>query len=202
MVNLDIIIPTCKSADTLTSEILDIKSTRVSSGQLLVTGKPISAACNRNIGLIQSNTDIVIMCDDDIMGFFPGWDSVLIQPLLDNPDVIMVSARIINRDGTVAKVMGAELAMNDEPYTLAEKDRILSACIAFRKTELLYDENYIGSGFEDTDYCKQLKIKFPAAKFLVNNLCKLIHINEAKNQSGKFWEHNMNYYISKWGKDW
>ncbi len=167
--------------------------------KLFASCKIASAATNRNICLEQGGSEIIIMIDDDIQGFFHGWAHYLIKPLLD-PWIGMVSARLFNVNGTVQKTCMHNDALSPELITLTpEPNRIMpSAAIAFRRTNLRFDENFLGSGWEDTDFCRQYWQKFPNCKFVVTNACKLVHRNEMKSQ-GVHWARNKEYFKKKWG---
>ena len=191
---VDIIIPTCKKLSDITWLIDRVQSTRASRGQLICTCTDGSAAQNRNRGLDLSNTDIVIMLDDDIADLHDGWDMKLAHPLIVFPDYMMVSARIMNRDGlTPARVHGAAKEHNEPGLFQAENNSTLSACIAIMKTELRYDERFRGSGWEDTAYCLALTRHYPTGKIMINNDCRVVHLNEMKNQTSN-WQHNLNLY--------
>lgn len=194
--SISIVIPTCKSEKDIKPLVDSVVSTITSSGQVIATCRYLSAACNRNIGLNAVKHEFVIMIDDDVTGFFEGWDRALIQPLLDDPAIVYVSARLLNSDGTMQGAMGACFDVS-KPYVKVPSAP--SAAVAFRLSNIRFDESYIGSGFEDTDYCRQLTKNYPHGYFVINNNCRLTHQNEMKNQTGRFWEHNKNNFIRKWG---
>jgi glycosyltransferase involved in cell wall biosynthesis len=173
MSGLSICIPTFKKNE---KQIKDIR--RTSNAEVVVSDQEGSAAFNRNYCLEKAKGDIIIMVDDDITGFFPGWDEVLIKPLED-PSVSIVSARLntpMMYDGT-------------------EFNIVPSACIAFRKTGIRFDENFVG-GFEDTDFCKQMEQAHPSKHTVINEECKLIHLNEKKRQH---MTEARKVFVKKWG---
>lgn len=43
------------------------------------------------------------------------------------------------------------------------------------------DERYIGSGYDDGDFCNQLRVKIPHVKFAIHNEVRVIHKHEQKN---------------------
>ncbi len=194
---LTICIPTYKTEQKVQKQIEDIKSS-VSNDQveIFASCQDGSAAYNRNWCLERASGEIIIMLDDDITGFFPRWDEVLIKPLIKDSSVSIVSARLLNRDGTPALVM-YDNQKYEPGYYPSQCKIVPAACIAFRKTSMRFDENYSGSGFEDTDFCKQMENAFPKKRTVINNDCKLIHLNEKKNQS--FMKNNRRYFVSKWG---
>lgn len=196
IVHPDIIIPTCR--DVQSDEINELTWSLFylnRDSKIIVTGIPDSAAVNRNAGLNESTSEYVVMCDDDISGFYSGWAEELIMPLLVSPDIIYVSARLCNPNGTLQVVMGGRY---DTETPIIDVSSAPSACVAFRKTDLRFDENFIGSGWEDTDFVRQLKQRFPHGRIVINNLVRMRHKNEMKNQLGENYQKNRDYYNKKW----
>ena len=83
------------------------------------------------------------MVDDDITGFFPGWSSLMVAPLAD-PNILYVSARLMNECGTPQMVMGFS---KNIMLPHVEVNNAPSACIAFRNDGMRFWEEYKGSGF-------------------------------------------------------
>lgn len=191
---VDIIIPTYKKRVYVERMLTEIKATRTTAGKLIATCNNTSAARNRNIGIDAATAKLIIMLDDDITGFFKGWDTLLIEALqLTNGG--LVSARLMKD----AKTAGPSCSNNYDIITpIIEVPGTPSACIALYKTDLRFDEHYKGSGFEDTDYCKELRHRNPKVKFIITNAVKLIHLNEMKNQSA-YHRENYDYFLKKWG---
>jgi hypothetical protein len=197
MIYADIIIPTMKPHAECEKMIDDIKSTRITVGKTIYTGLQGSAAENRNYGLQLADNALVIMVDDDIEGFLKAWDAQLIESLLTSDKCLMSSARLMNRTGQPAYTM---IENYDLDVPIIRSKKIPTSAVAFfQKPDIKFDENYIGSGFEDDDFCRQLLKWKPSGYFITTNHCKLIHRNEMKNQGGKYWEHNKKYFQEKWG---
>jgi len=195
---IDIIIPTNKSKKDLRLFLKNLKlSVDVTKFNIIATCFNVSAATNRNYGLVKSGlNNIVIMCDDDILNFYPGWAESLVKPL-ENKNVIMVSARLVNKDNTPAVMMNIKPDFSKK--VIEVKERMLpSACIAFRNDGTKFDEAYEGAGFEDTDFCMQLNEKYPNGKFVIKNTVKLLHLNEMKNQLNGQLQKNKQYFEKKW----
>ena len=191
-------IPTCKDLyDTIKQQ-----SEMLTNAKLIefiyVSALKASAAVNRNDCLNNIKSELVIMLDDDITGFYPGWDADLIQPLIENDNISIVSARLMNSDTTYANVMHDNFIYVNG-YHRSPINLVPTAGIAFRPNGIKFDENYIKASFEDTDWCKQISQRYPHMYTVINNNCKLIHLNEMKFQVGEAWNHNRSYYISKWG---
>lgn len=193
---VDIVIPTMKSETEISDLVSQIKQTRKTEGQLIVTGLKVSASTNRNFGLYQTQTETVIMIDDDIDGFYTGWDLDIIKPL-DFDNCQLTSARLMRPGGGYACMM--DLAIDDNiPFVEAHQHQLPTSAIAFQKTGVFFDEAFVGSGFEDNDFCLQIYAQDRNRVFLINNKCRLIHRNEAKNQTGPNWQKNKSYFLTKW----
>lgn len=205
--NVDILIPTLSSLADLSAQIESIQRTRATTGAVIASCRPGSASENRNRCLAEATSEIVIMLDDDIEGFFPRWDVALIAPLLLREDVAMVAARLMSpKDPSQPAFMctgehghGYDLTASTVGIPIGLRTALPTACVAFRRAGATFDEGFIGSGFEDNDFCLALQRRMPGGVFLVNNECRLIHRNEAKNQRGAFWAHNQAHYERKWG---
>lgn len=196
--NMDytIIIPTCKPRKFLNKQLNEILFYSTDKPKIVTTCAEASAAVNRNIGLNMAKSEFVIMCDDDIHGFFQGWDRLLILPMLEDENIVMVSACLVNIEGGFALMMNIKHDLTKKIQVI--DNRFLpSSCIAFRKDTLKFDEEYIGSGWEDSDFCRQMQDKYPCGKFVINNSVRLIHDNNMTNQT--LWGDNSKYYAKKWG---
>lgn len=179
-----ILIPSCKSEEVLSQKAGEILSIDRHLN-IVYSHSEVSAAINRNACIEVANDEYkptyFVMIDDDISGFFKGWSELLIEPLKD-PDVLYVSARLMNECGKPQMVMGYSKNINNAlvPVAIAP-----SAAIAFRNDGTRFCDDYEGSGFEDTDFHFQLKEKYGYdKKVLVNNKVKLNHLHEMKNQNG------------------
>jgi GT2 family glycosyltransferase len=174
---------------------------------LIVTGINDSASVNRNYGLDNTDAAIVIMMDDDVTGFYQDWINDLVNPMLQNSSIIIASARLLNKNGTFGSMMGGNNIPKDSGiYDVTfcgyrNHKRICTACIAIRNNDVRFDEGFVGSGYEDTDYCNRISEKFAGLRMVVNNNCKLVHLNEEKNQGGLYWEHNKKYYLRLYPDD-
>jgi glycosyltransferase involved in cell wall biosynthesis len=192
--NPDIIIPTCKTQYEIAPLVCNLEG--FSQGcRLIATSMPVSAAKNRNEGLRHAQSDIVIMLDDDIAGFFDGWWKELIRPLQEDPGIVMVSARLLMQNGDIGAMM---FGGDAKAQGTTEVPRVPTACIAFRNEGLSFDEKFKGSGYEDDDFCAQLIRKHPYGRVVINNAVRLIHMNEEKNQHGEYATHNCGVFNRKW----
>ena len=187
---IDIIIPTCKKYGDITDLLAEVALYSINCREFIpIYGLEYSAARNRNIGLNKSAADFVIMMDDDITDLYPGWDNDLIQELFRQPCVNIVSARLMKDENTPAPMMSNNYDFT-QPFVFVKK--VPTACIAFRRTNIRFDENFKGSGFEDDDFCLQM-----GGKIIIDNRVKVIHKNEMKNQQ-EYWQYNKEYFEKKW----
>jgi len=196
--NYSIIIPTLKNLNDIQPLIEEIKKNTVGDYELITTCENMSAAKNRNKGLNLATKDYIIMIDDDVSNIPYEWNINLCKPFMEYNNIAIISARLINAD----KQASAMSSGNYDMITpIISVHRIPSACIAFKKTHLRFDEAYIGSGYEDTDFCEQFKKLDLKYSFIINNNVKVVHKNEAKNQRGHEWAKNKQIFFNKWGHE-
>jgi len=195
-----IIIPTYRDREheDIVKLVTEIETMSTGEYELVVTCQKASAAINRNYGLDNSNNDFVIMIDDDIRALPYGWNEEMIRLLIENPKIKVVSSRLMTEDGKPGINMGNNYDLSKDVVEV-ESGYIPTACIAFKKEkDIRFDEAYIGSGFEDTDFMNQMMKKYPESAHVINNTVKLIHMNEMKEQHGDNWEKNKAYFTMKW----
>lgn len=96
--HIDILIPTCKSKDEIFPQLEEMNKNTPEIHSIFTTYMNWSAAKNRNYAHRNATSPYVIMVDDDILGFFRGWATVLIEPLVNNPDIRFCSARLMKLD--------------------------------------------------------------------------------------------------------
>lgn len=195
----DIIIPTCKSREEIEPQVQAIRATVPEHTHIIVTGFNVSAAVNRNYGLQQATAPYVVMLDDDISGFFPGWADILCGFLTPFGfwKAAMVSARLINVDGTPGTMMDIEPDLRFNFQIVNPPGYLPSACVAFRNDGLRFDESFEGSSWEDTDFCDTLHLRYLGHFFVIANEVRLLHANEMKNGNSRVFERNKRYYMQK-----
>jgi len=187
---IDVIIATCKSLSTLKDQIVELLDK--GNYNVIPTCQVGSAAYNRNYGLDKSQSDIVIMIDDDVFGLRSGWAERLTSPLSDF-SVLAVSARLMGKkingimDYSKPGLMTCQNYNLDQP--LLEVGYLPTTCVAFRKTELRFHEGFRGSGFEDTHFFWQMEKNNPGGKFFICNHVRVNHKNEQKSQK-EYWAAN------------
>jgi hypothetical protein len=195
---IDVLIPTMRHRDQLADMLAAIDRTSVLGAFTIVSGLSASAAVNRNLCLSLMTSPVGIMLDDDIAGFYRGWDMDLIAPLRDE-SVAVVTARLMRPDGRVAQTCSRCYDLQPDLIEIqpARECVLPTAAIAFRNRGILFDEGFLGSGFEDGDWCFEYRRQFPQCRFLQSNTCRLVHLNEMKEQR-KHWNHNKAYFETKW----
>jgi len=197
----DIIIPSCKPREALEPLIAEIVATAAGWPSIITTCLPACAAANRNRGLDLAETPNVIMVDDDVTGFPPGWNLALEAPLRARPEAVMVGANLINADGTPAPMLGWPAGRETDEVLVVKNRELCTACVCMRETGLRYDEAYEGSGWEDTDFSAQLRCAFPNGVWLCHAGVRVVHRNEKKNQGGEIFKRNHARYRAKWGRE-
>jgi glycosyltransferase involved in cell wall biosynthesis len=149
---------------------------------------------NRNACLRQAKGSHIIFIDDDLYGYPIGWNDILVE-ILNDPNILMVGPRLINADGTVQNTISKTDDVISEYIPVGY---IAGACMAYRKNDMIFNEEYKGWGMEDVEFELELKNNNPNGKILLCNLVKLIHKNEMKNES-IYGAKNKIKFIKKWG---
>lgn len=182
-----ILIPSCKNSYDLAQVIIEIcRANQYDANQIIYTCRENSAAVNRNICLGLATSEYVIMVDDDITGFAesPHWAQNMILPMIKNENILYVSARLLNEDGSPQMCIGFSKDIFKVPLP---RIRIApAACIAFRNDGTRFNEKFKGGGIEDVSFHHRLKDRYPDKYPVVNNAVRLIHKNEKKNQQPHF----------------
>lgn len=202
----EVIIPTRRQSYELSGLESQIVRTAGCPVTVIHTGADASASVNRNLGLSRITSEVAVMVDDDIefLDESQGWLTYMLAEL-SKPEVVMVSAQMLNQSGEFSYMTGLEDCGNKprrDGVTIVPSKRLLTACCAFKHHGLRFDEEYIGSGFEDIDFCNQLAARVPDGVFAICHSARVVHRNECKNQRGGYWKHNETIYTKKWGKTW
>jgi hypothetical protein len=185
----------------------DLGETVPTGTKIVVTGLDASASANRNAGMREVETDIFVMMDDDMRGFYAGWLGDLVFPMFLNPKIMVCSARLMDESDKYGCMMGVIDHRDNRNYYEAypsgyrEYRRLPTACIAVRRNGIQFDERFIGSGFEDTAWMNEINMQFPDRGVVVNNACRLVHLHEMKNQGGKWFSANKAHYLSVYPDD-
>lgn len=189
-----LLIATIRPEEEIRNLINEIKATASTNMKLIISSSKNSVAINVNRGLNESVGQFIIKVDDDITGFSYGWDSNLIQPFNQDENLEVISARLLNIDGSVQWTCSRDLNVHAK-LSYPINPIVPFCCVAFRRSSMRMDENFIGSGYDDADYCCQLRMHNSNAKFAINNEVRLIHKHEQKNAQLSA---NAVYFRSKW----
>jgi hypothetical protein len=184
----DILIPTNKNSINISPFVCYVAGYSFGC-RVIASSLDASAAANRNKTIDMSDSDLFIMIDDDVRGFYLDWWRDLVRPLDDNSDICMVSARLINRDGSNAPMM----FQGDIREKITEVHAVPSACIAFRRSDVRFNEEFILSGYEDTFFCQELKRSANGGRIVINNDVWIIHANEQKGQAEGYGKNKSTY---------
>lgn len=194
---MDIIIPTCKAETDVAALVDEVRRTATGQYGLTATCLDACAAANRNAGLAAARAPFVVMIDDDVTGFPAGWNEALVAVLVERPACVMVSARLLDPSGNEGQMLGNP-ERKASGVVLVPRRELPTACIAIRNDGMRFDEGYVGSGWEDTDFCARLRAVHPDGEFAVLSEVAVIHKNEQKNQ-GPYFHKNKARYASIWG---
>ena len=120
---------------------------------------------------------------------------------------MVVAPRLLDKNRKIGHMMGSAKCPSDkgvhdvERFRYKNYQRLPTALIAFRKTHVRFDEGFVGSGYEDTAWMNEMNIAYPNKRMVINNECRLIHINEEKGQGGANFEHNKAHYLKLYPDD-
>lgn len=201
---MKILIPTMLTRDQVNPQIAAIRAVTHHS-EIFASCLNASASVNRNVCLDQIRVgDVAVMIDDDIEGFYPGWETYLAQGLR-LPGAAVVSARLLNPDGSFGPTCSGNYDPSPMEIPLPPRPGhphciMPTAAIAFVHRGHRFNENMVGSGWEDNDWCAQYVAADTGAVFVQSNRCRLIHRNEAKMQRGARWDHNRAEFFRRWPK--
>ena len=196
----EIIVPTCKPFEDVASLVFNLRACDPNI-RVIATCLNASAAVNRNAGLDDTTAPIVVMVDDDCSGFEHGFAEQLVHTYETTPHCAMVSARLMTPGGDYGPMCG-EVDFFPAGVSIARGRHLPTSCVVVsRRHDVRFDEQYLGSGWEDTDFCRQLLAVDDQAVFVVDNEVRVIHRNEAKRQTEN-WQQNKEYFQKKWGTTW
>lgn len=202
----DILIPTNKSREALIYYERMLKNASSFADNIFISAQEnCSASTNRNVCLYSSSAEYAVMIDDDLYRLDKGVLDDFVKNfkrLEEEEKAVIASARLLKPDKSFGIMMNLPIEIH-KPYQIIKQKALPTACIVFnlnkiKKAEIFFDEAFYGSGWEDTDFCMQIKKAFPDGNFYIDNKVKVIHLNEMKNQKGKIYQRNKQYFLNKW----
>ena len=201
-------IPTIK--DNVDAQIEAIKQSTEVEVDVFGTCTKGSAAQNRNLVIERAKYDLIIMCDDDIEGYYFDWVKDMLN-IWDDEKMNILSIRPLRKDGSICPLLGDNGSQGLEQgllfpalHTKATGLNICgSATIMFKKTHVRFDEQaYVAGGcYEDSDFAMSCNKAFPNKKVYITNQVRLIHNMEQKGRgvNREHWVHNRDSFAKKWG---
>lgn len=200
---MKILIPTMLTPEQVAPQIAAIRAV-TPDADIFASCLKASASVNRNACLDQIRPgDVAVMADDDVEGWYKGWDDDLLKGLWDVDNAVMVSARLLTPDGSFGPTCACNFDKTPMEITLRPRPAsphciMPTAAIAFVHRGHRFCEDFKGSGWEDNDFCAQYVAADPDAAFVMSNRCKLVHRNEQKMQHGSYWAHNKEVFFRRW----
>lgn len=153
--------------------------------RLIINIEKQSVVRNRIACLAASTAPYVLWLDDDVTFIQPGWDRYLLDQIAAQPDVGIIGVRLLHwqlMERTFWRPQG-------------QVDDVCGAVMMTRRLPGVgFDDNYLGSQWEDTDYCYE--VRRAGYRILQNNQVQVVHFNEEKNSEHS---HNRAYFNRKWG---
>lgn len=200
------------------------ESTHVPIGLLIMEFKQ-SVAQNRNAGLKISTAPYILFMDNDVI-VNEGWLEKLIeyiqivQPLVwtdstnggPSGTYDIISPRFVNSNGKInlGLIHRNNLNMpctenmneddNGQQNIIKEVNCLSGTCFMMKRKVFekvgFFDENYLGSQFEDVDY--MYLANQAGFKLLFCGAVKVIHNQHLTNTSSDIFKHNYEYFKSRW----
>lgn len=186
-VQFDICIPCWENSVKLDETIANVVESDVRAQmpiKFIISVEKQSVVKNRLDCLSRSKSSYVLWLDDDIKFQEQGWDWKLYNSLFTNP----------KRGITGVNVVHWQAADNRPTRPSGPLLDVCGAVMMCRKIPgVEFDPKYIGSQWEDTDYCYQ--VRQAGYEVVQDNSLWVLHYNEEKNRD---YTHNRAYFNSKW----
>lgn len=196
-VMVSVCMPTVKSLEEVQDRIDEIEENTVYTHEIIVESNPDSGvALNRNKCLIRSHGLYIIFVDDDLYGYFKGWDKILIDKLREDRSVAIIGPRLLNMNGMIQHTNSKCGNIEDD---FIEVEMIPGACMAYTKNYLFFDERYKRWGYEDPDFILRMIREGLGRKILLTNKVKLRHKNEFKHMDDYLHE-NKTLFVSRYNR--
>lgn len=152
--------------------------------KLIVNIDKQSVVKNRHACLQASRSQFVLWLDDDVVFESPAWDVALWDKINADPKVGIIGIRVKHwrlLDNTPLRPQGLV-------------DDVCGAVMMTRKlANVNFDPEYIGSQWEDTDYC--FAVRHAGFDVVQDNSISVLHYNEEKNRD---YSHNQALFNRKW----
>ncbi len=189
---VSVIIPAYDDSDLLRRAIWSIRTTADLPYELVIAREKQCVAKNRNMGLDRATQDLTFFMDDDVL-LPAGWMSRLVSVLAGREDYGAVSAFMSFPNGA------PQMTRYDmKPGELWEVS-IPGTCFVYSRARVgdqRFDEGYLGSQWEDTDWMWTIQ-----EKGLCTVMTRDVWIIHDHALSENQWLHvNMKRFHDKWGR--
>ncbi len=189
---ISVIIPAYADRPRLHRAVRSVETTTDLPFELVVALAPQQVAANRNAGLARATQDLCAFLDDDVV-LPPGWASRLVAVLDARPDVGAVSGKLVFPDGR-PQTRRPDLG----PGELWEIP-IPGTCFVYCRSRVgdpYFDQTYLGSQWEDTDWVWQLRERgFPT---VMTGDVTVVHDHQLSENQWFF--ENAERFQRKWGR--
>ncbi len=189
---VDVVLPVWSDSDHLRRTLWSIRRTADLPYSLIVSCARRSVAENRNAGLDRGRHDVTFFLDDDVL-LPPHWMSRLLSVLARRDDLGAVGPHLTFPNGA-PQTRRPDLA----PGELWEVTIPGTVFVYSRRRvgDPRFDEAYLGSQWEDTDWMWQLRDRgFSTA---LTGDVHVLHEHAAK--VNRWLEENMRTFHEKWGR--
>lgn len=185
-----VIIPAYDDTPQLRRAIWSIRRTADLPFQLVIARARQSVAKNRNLGLSKARCDVVFFMDDDVL-MPPGWTSLMLAQLAARKNLGALSSHLMFSDGS-PQTRRPDLAPG-EFWEITIPGTFF--CFSSKRiTGAFFDEGYLGSQWEDTDFMWQIQ-KQGLITGVTGDVCVVHDHNAAEN---KWLKQNGEYFFGKW----
>ena len=190
---INVMIPVYEATPTLARTLWSIQTTTDMPLRVIVYAFKQSVAKNRNACIELAGDGLRCFADDDIL-LPPNWASKMAAVLANRKDVGVVAPRMTGTNllaqNDLANVPAGEIRPCRPPGTLFMYDPT-------RMNGCAFDEGYIASQWEDTDFMRQIEVAG------LTNVCTgdvwILHEMNLTQANGVVWNTNKEYYTKKWG---
>lgn len=187
----DICIPCWENSNKLNETIENIIESEFKATlpiRFIISVGKQSVVKNRLDCLKASKSKYVLWLDDDIKFTSKGWDQFLYNKIQSDLLLAVIGVNIVHY----------QAATNAATRVHGEAPGVCGAVMMTRKIDgLEFDVKYIGSQWEDTDYC--VAATRLGYKVFQDNSIWVLHYNEEKNRD---YTHNRAYFNTKWNLNW
>jgi len=185
----------CYEENQFTLNTLEsIKKNASTNYELIYSPAKLSCAANANRLINMCTTKRIILVDDDIEFTQKNWDDRLMTSLHLDAGIGLVATRLVTKYNTFFN-MQTRVPLGK----LVTGVKIAGCVLAFKDVGIRFDEGFVRSQYDDTDFAYQYMQK----EYLVcvDGSVTAKHMREATCDSGDFVRKNADYFHKKWSVD-